>query len=240
MTSPSFDGRVAIVAGATGALGRIVAREFVAGGASVGLLGSRLEGLTALAAELDLPGDRWHAEEADLTDAAVARAAVDAIAARFGALHVVVNAIGGYAGGTPVSEVDPAEITGMLDQHLWTTFHLARASAPHLIHAGWGRIIGVSTPIASTPAAKMAPYAVGKAAQEALLMTLAKELAGTGVTVNVVQVRKIDKDHEREHTQPPKPAAGTTPEEIAAAILYLCSDEAGIVSGVRVPVFGGA
>ena len=227
------------MAGATGALGRTVARDFAAAGASVGLLGSRLEGLTALAAELDLPPDRWHAEAADLTDGAAARAAVDAIAARFGALHVVVNAVGGYAGGTPVTEVDPAEITGMLDQHLWTTFNLARAAAPHLVAAGWGRIVGVSTPIATTPAAKMAPYAVGKAAQEALLMTLAKELAGTGVTVNVVQVRKIDKDHEREHAQPPKPAAGTTPEEIAAAILYLCSEEAGIVSGARIPLFGG-
>jgi NAD(P)-dependent dehydrogenase (short-subunit alcohol dehydrogenase family) len=85
----------------------------------------------------------------------------------------------------------------------------------------------------------MAPYAIGKAAQEALLLTLAREVAGTGVTVNLLQVRKIDTEHARESDPSPSHASWTAPEEIVAAIRYLCTDEAGIVSGARIPLHGG-
>jgi 3-oxoacyl-[acyl-carrier protein] reductase len=87
----------------------------------------------------------------------------------------------------------------------------------------------------------MAPYAVGKAALEALFGTLAREVAGTGVTANLLRVRKIDAEHARDAADAPKGAASwTSPEEIAAAIRYLCSDEAGAVNGARIPLYGGA
>jgi NAD(P)-dependent dehydrogenase (short-subunit alcohol dehydrogenase family) len=79
---------------------------------------------------------------------------------------------------------------------------------------------------------------VGKAAQEALTLAIAKESAGSGVTANILQVRTIDADRERDRNPSGKNASWTTPEEITAAILYLCSDEAGVVNGARIPLYG--
>jgi NAD(P)-dependent dehydrogenase (short-subunit alcohol dehydrogenase family) len=127
----------------------------------------------------------------------------------------------------------------MLNQHLWTTFHLAQAFVPHLVENRWGRIIVVSSPLASNPPANMAPYVVGKAAQEALMLTIARETAGSGVTANILKVRTIDAKHERDREPSAKNANWTTPEEITKAILYLCSDEAQVVNGARIPLYGG-
>jgi NAD(P)-dependent dehydrogenase (short-subunit alcohol dehydrogenase family) len=165
---------------------------------------------------------------------------VGELAARFGGPDVVVHLVGGWRGGTPISEIADEDVSAMLDQHVWTTLNLTRAAAPRLAERGWGRIIAVSSPIASAPAAGMSAYALGKAAQEALLMTLARELGGTGVSVNVLHVRKIDADRERERQRSAKNAHWSTPEEIWAAIRYLCSDEAAAISGARLPLDHGA
>jgi NAD(P)-dependent dehydrogenase (short-subunit alcohol dehydrogenase family) len=134
----------------------------------------------------------------------------------------------------------PAEdLSNMVNQHVWTTFYLAQAFVPHLVANHWGRVAVISSPSATTPAANGAPYAAAKAAQEALIMTLAREVAGSGVTANVVQVRAIDTNHERDRERTSKNASWTTPEEIAATILYLCSDEAQVVNGARIPLYGG-
>jgi NAD(P)-dependent dehydrogenase (short-subunit alcohol dehydrogenase family) len=107
-----------------------------------------------------------------------------------------------------------------------------------MIDRGWGRIVAVTTPVASTPVAKMAPYAVGKAAEEALLRVVAREVAGTGVTANLVSVKKIDEARERETAPSPKNASWTTPEEIAAVMRQLCSDAAAPINGARIPLDG--
>ena len=104
----------------------------------------------------------------------------------------------------------------MLDQHLWSTFHVARAVLPGMLERGWGRIVAVTVPFVANPAPKGAAYAVSKAADKTLIRTIAREVADTGVTANLVIVRKIDVDHERETAPSPKNASWTTPDEIAA------------------------
>jgi NAD(P)-dependent dehydrogenase (short-subunit alcohol dehydrogenase family) len=238
MTSSAAD-RVAIVTGATGALGRLVTGDLAGAGMRVGIVGSRIDRLEALAADLALPADRWLGHAANLSDPEAAQAAVDAVIARFGRVDILIHLVGGWAGGATIAELAPGDIATMLDQHLWTTFNVTRALVPHLVAGGWGRVVAISTPVAVTPTAKMAPYAIGKAAQEALLLTLAREVAGTGVTVNLLQVRKIDTEHARERDPSPSHASWTAPEEIVSAIRYLCTNEAGIVSGARIPLHGG-
>jgi NAD(P)-dependent dehydrogenase (short-subunit alcohol dehydrogenase family) len=124
----------------------------------------------------------------------------------------------------------------MLDRHLWSTFHVTSAVVPGMVERGWGRVMAVSAPVATEPAAKMAPYAVGKAAEEALLRTLARETATTGVTINLVIVRAIDIDGVR-HTDPKK-SSWTGPEEIVETFRFLASDEAAAVTGARIPLYG--
>jgi NAD(P)-dependent dehydrogenase (short-subunit alcohol dehydrogenase family) len=126
----------------------------------------------------------------------------------------------------------------MLQQHLWTTFHVVQAFVPHLVANRWGRVIVVSSPHASNPAAHDAPYAIGKTAQEALVLTLAQELRGSGVTANLLLVRAIDTEHARDRDSTPQAVSLTTPEEVAAAIVYLCSADAGVVNGARIPLYG--
>ena len=236
--APAVDltGRVAIVTGAAGPAGRAVAVALVRAGASVALIGSTLERVEALARELGLDGDGWLAVGADLRDAAQARDAVDAVVEQLGRVDVLVHLVGGWTGGIPASETPDEAIRSMLDQHLWTTANMARIVVPVMVAAGYGRIVAVSSPVVVETPARTAAYAVGKAAGETFLGALARETATTGVTVNVLRVRTVDAEGLREREADPKTASWTTPDEIAAAVLYLCSPAAGAVTGARIPL----
>jgi NAD(P)-dependent dehydrogenase (short-subunit alcohol dehydrogenase family) len=116
----------------------------------------------------------------------------------------------------------------MIAQHVWTTFHMVQAFTPGMLENGWGRVIIVSSPVASQPPAKMGAYAIAKAAEETLLLTLAQEFKDSGVTANLIQVRSIDASGT---------GKGTTPDEISAAMLYLCSDASNKINGARIPIY---
>jgi NAD(P)-dependent dehydrogenase (short-subunit alcohol dehydrogenase family) len=230
--------RVAVVTGAAGGLGSVVSRDLAADGWRLALVGSHRGPLEKLGDELRVTDDRWMAADANLRDRAAAESAVRSVIERFGRVDALVHVVGGYHGGHPVVDVGDAEVSAMIGQHLWTTLNVVRAVVPAMTDAGWGRVVAVSSPMASAPAKAVAPYAIGKAAQEALLASLAREVAGTGVTVNVLLVRQIDVDHEREANPSPKNASWTTPEEISAAIRHLLSDGASAVNGAKIPLYG--
>lgn len=231
--------RVAVITGATGGLGRVAAQELAQRGLRLALAGSIEEKLVALGQELDLPQERWLAYAANLTRPDAAPALLEAVKAKFGRADILLHFVGGWLGGKTVPEVTSDEVTSMLQQHLWSTFYLAQVFAPHMLANGWGRLVVISSPNAGRPPAKGAPYTIGKAAQEALMLTLAEELKHSGVTANVLRVQTIDVGHERQHQPTHKNASWTTPEEITAAIMYLCSDEAQQVNGARLPLYGG-
>ena len=230
--------RVVVITGATGGLGRVVAQSLAEIGARLVLVSSSAEKLEALERELNVAEERMLSIAADLSQPQAAQSVLDGVKTRFGRADVLLHFVGGWIGGKPVAEVPEEDVSTMLQQHLWTTFYLAQAFAPHMSANGWGRMIVVSSPSAAAPPAKGAPYTIGKSAQEALMLTLAEEYKGTGVTANVLRVRAIDVKRERDSQSSPKTASWTTPEEIAAAILYLCSDEAGMVNGARIPLYG--
>ncbi len=233
-----LENRVAVITGATGGLGRVVARRLAEEGARLALVSSDSGHLEALGKELSLPEERWLASAADLASSVGAQAAAEAALAKFGRIDILLHLVGGWTGGKTVLQTSTEQVGSMLQQHLWTTFYVAQAFVPHLVANGWGRIMAVSAPTATRPAAKSAPYAAGKAAQEALLLTLARELAGSGVTANLLVVRAIDAQHRRDSEGTAETANWTTPEEIASAIVYLCSDAAGVVNGARIPLYG--
>ncbi len=229
----SLQDRIAILTGATGNLGRIAAQHLAENGARLALAGTNQDRLAELARTLGLPADRYLLHAANLRAASGAQSLAQAVHDKFGRADILLHLVGGWTGGKTVVEAAAPEVDDMLQQHVWTTWHLAQAFVPLLRANGWGRLIVISSPQATHPSAKSGPYALAKAAQEALVLTLAQELRGTGVTANVLQVRAID-------TQPnPEPAA-TTPETITAAILYLCSEQAQSLSGARLPLYGAA
>ncbi len=230
--------RVVFIAGATGGLGTAAAAAFADAGDRVALGGTDRARLEALATELGLADGRWVAAVGELSDGAGARAAAAAATDAFGRIDILLHLVGGFAAGTPLVDVGSDVVEAMLDQHVRTTVNLVQAIVPGMTERGWGRVIAAATAAAVTAPARSGPYAAAKAAQEVLLRALAKEVSPHGVTVNLVGLRAIDEEHERETAPSPKNVAWTTPEEIVATIRFLCSDAAAAITGARIPLDG--
>ncbi len=230
--------RVVLITGATGGLGRAAAAAFAAAGDRVVLCGRNEERLSTLAADLGLPAGRWLTVAADLIDPDKAIVAAHVATDAFGRIDIVLHLVGGFASGVPIVELDRSATQAMLDQHVGTTLNIVRAVVPGMIERGWGRIVAAATSASLTAPAKSGPYAAAKAAQEVLLRSLAKEVSAEGVTVNLIGMRAIDEQHEREIAPSTKNAAWTTPEEAVSAMRFLCSDEAAAITGARIPLDG--
>jgi NAD(P)-dependent dehydrogenase (short-subunit alcohol dehydrogenase family) len=226
------------IAGATGGLGRAAAAAFAESGDRIALGGTDGGRLEDLARDLELADGRWVAAAGNVADAEGARAAARAATDAFGRIDILLHLVGGFASGTPLADVAAAEVDGMIDQHLRSTVNLVQAIVPGMVERRWGRVVAAATAAAVTAPAKSGLYAAGKAGQEVLLRSLAKEVAPSGVTVNLVAMKAIDEAHERETAPSPKNASWTTPEEAVAVIRFLCSDDAAAITGARIPLDG--
>ncbi len=229
---------VVMVTGATGPLGRAAAHRFARDGARICLVGRNRETLEELGDGLDLERAEWMTVAGELTEQSVAHDAVAQVEQRWGRLDVLLHLVGGWVGGTPVVDLDHAELRRMLDQHLWTTLYATQAVVPGMVERGYGRIVVISSPFATTPGPRGASYAIGKAAEEVVIRSLARELSSSGVTANVLIVRTIDEKHERESQPSAKNASWATAEEIADTLAFIASPAAGAINGARIPLDG--
>jgi NAD(P)-dependent dehydrogenase (short-subunit alcohol dehydrogenase family) len=220
--------RIAVVTGATGRLGGLVTARFAEAGARIAAIGRRAEALAERVAGLPGGADRHLGLAVDLTDAAATMRAAAQVYERLGRPSILLHLAGGYRGEAGIVEAPSAELEAMLDVNVRPTWNVLRAFLPAVRDAVNGRIVTVSTPFAAAPGATGAAYAGSKAASEALTLSVAKELAGSSATANVVVVRTIG-DAKPHHSRP---------DEIVAALLWLCSTEAGVVNGQRIPLVG--
>ena len=231
MSNPSYSplqGKTIVITGANGALGKKTAHTFAGRGDSLVLLDHDQAKLDALTRELGISADRLHAAVVDLRDGEAIRATAEAVNAKFGGAHALIHLVGGWVGGKTLVEGDAKDLEFMLAQHVWTTFHLFQSFTPQLVKNGWGRVIVVSASTVPNPPGKTGIYTAAKAAQENLVLTLSAELKDKGVTANIIQVRAIDVENK---------GTGTTPDEIVAAMVYLFSDKASKINGVRLPIY---
>jgi len=220
--------RVVVITGATGKLGPMVAATFTGLGDRLALLARDGDAAAALAASLPGSAGAHVGISADLASADGARAAAAAVQERLGGPTVLLHLVGGYAGGTSIEDAGEAVWRDLFELNFWSTFHTLRAFLPDIRRATDGRIVTVSTPLAGAPVANIGPYAASKGAVETLTLTVARELAGTTATANVILVRTIGNA---------KPTH-TRPDEIAGALAWLASPAAGAVSGQRIPLVG--
>jgi len=220
--------RTILITGATGGLGKKAAEAFAAQGHSLILLDRNQDKLDVMARDLNLPEDRLLTSAFDLRDGEAIHATAEVAAAKLGGVHALIHLVGGWVGGKTLVEGDAKDLESMLGQHIWTTFYLFQAFAPQMVQHGWGRVMIVSASNVPHPPGKTGIYTAAKAAQENMVLTLAAELKEQGVTANIIQVRSIDEQNT---------GKGTTPKEIAAAMLYLFSDEAAKVNGARIPLY---
>ena len=230
--------RVVAIPGATGALGRAAAAAFAGDGWRVGLLGRDAGRLASVAGDLGLAVDRWAAGVGDLREETAARTALGAVGEALGPVDALLHLVGGYAGGADLVDVEPATLEDMLGQHVWSAYHAIRMVLPGMLERDWGRIVAVVPVITAAPVARQGAYTAAKAAQEALVRTVAREAAGSGVTANLIAIKAIDADGARDREPSPKTAAWSTPGEIVETMRWLCSDAASTVNGQRIALDG--
>lgn len=232
--------RAVLVAGGTGGLGRAVSLAFVEAGARVHATYRRPDELEALRAAAGSGADRLDGHPVDATDEDAAGRLVAEVDARHGGLEALVNAVGGWAGGAKAWEASSGELDRMLALNLRSGWVLARAAARVMVPRGRGAIVNVASKAGVEPTARAAAYAASKAAAIAMIESLAADLRGTGVRANSVLPSVIDTEANRKAMPKADFAKWPKPEEIARVIVFLCSDDAALVHGAAIPVYGSA
>jgi NAD(P)-dependent dehydrogenase (short-subunit alcohol dehydrogenase family) len=224
-----MNGKVIVVTGASGALGKVVAEVALARGARVAAVDHAPSQIPATAERIELGG-------VDLTDPAQAKKAIDAATAHFGKLDALINIAGGFA-FEPVAEGDPKTWQHMYALNVLTALNASRAAIPHLAAAAAGRIINVGAIGALQAGAGMGAYAASKAGVHRLTEALAAEWKGK-ITVNAVLPSIIDTAANRASMPKADFSKWVTAQELAEVMLFLASDAASAVTGALLPVTG--
>ncbi len=236
-------GKTALVTGATGGIGAAIAKTLHAQGATVALSGTRRPVLEVLAAAM---GSRAHVVPCNLADAAEVEKLVPAAEAAMGSLDILVNNAGITRDGLAMRMKDD-DWAAVLDVNLTAVFRLARSAMRGMMKRRWGRIIGISSISGVVGNAGQANYSAAKAGMIGLSKALAQELSGRNITVNCVAPGFIDTAMTEVLDEKVKTAflgripAGRfgTSDEIAAAVLYLASNEAAYTTGQTININGG-
>jgi NAD(P)-dependent dehydrogenase (short-subunit alcohol dehydrogenase family) len=226
-----MNGKVIVITGALGALGRVVADEAIAKGAKVA-------GLDHAQAQAPASATRFELGGVDLTDPAQATKAIDAAAKHFGKLDALINIAGGFAFET-VADGDAKTWQRMFAMNVMTARNASHAALPHLARSGSGRIVNIGAMGALQAASGMGPYAASKAGVHRLTEALAAEWKGK-VTVNAVLPSTIDTEANRASMPKADFSKWVSPVELAEVILFLVSDAASAVTGALIPVSGRA
>jgi NAD(P)-dependent dehydrogenase (short-subunit alcohol dehydrogenase family) len=232
-------GKVALVAGGTGALGREISLAFLAAGARVLATYRRQEEFDqlvsdAVRAEAAAPGGAL----VDATDLTAVTGVVHQLASEHGRLDVLVNAVGGYAGGKKVWEEDLATYQHMMELNLLSGFVLARAALPTMIAQNRGWVVNIASRAGYGHSAGAALYAASKAAALALFDSLAEETKPYAINTNSVVPSIIDTPANRRAMPSADAGLWPKPSEIARVVLFLCSEQARLIHGAAVPVYG--
>ena len=232
----ALEGRIAIVTGAAGNLGRATAAAMRVAGARTVLVDASQDHL-----QQAYPGqdqNRLLCGGVDLTDEHSARTVVAAGRERFGRIDVLVNTVGGFRGGKSVQEEELATWDLMMAINLRTTLLACRAVLPELLGHGGGAIVNVAAGAALSSPAGLAAYSASKSAVIRLTEALAAKGKATGIRVNAVLPGTIDTPQNRAAMPKADTAKWVTPEAVADVIVFLASDASRAVTGVALPVFG--
>ncbi|WP_373353239.1 3-oxoacyl-[acyl-carrier-protein] reductase [Pseudoroseicyclus sp. CXY001] len=236
-------GKTALVTGASGGIGAAIARALHGAGATVGLSGTREAPLQALAGEL---GERAHVLPCNLSDPVAVAALPKEAAEAMGSLDILVNNAG-ITRDNIFMRMSDEEWSEVLEVNLNATVKLCRGAIRGMMKSRWGRIVNISSIVGATGNPGQANYAAAKAGMIGFGKALAQEVASRGITVNAVAPGFIatpmtDKLSEAQQEaimgQIPLGRMGS-PEDIAAAVLYLASEEAAYVTGATLHVNGG-
>jgi NAD(P)-dependent dehydrogenase (short-subunit alcohol dehydrogenase family) len=251
--SRDLSGRVALVTGAGRGIGRAIALELARQGADLAINYSRsADAAEAVAAEIRALGRRARTYQAAVERFEEDAQMIDAVVRDFGGLGILVNNAGIASRGLAVTDTDPAELERVLKVHALAPHYLSKLAIPHLRQQARGDIIMISSVATLAPAARGAPYSMGKSAMEALALTLAREEQPHGIRTNIVapgltvtemgeRLSKARWGVKDIHELDARSAFGrvSTPQDVANVVAFLVSEAAGYVNGQKINLNGG-
>src|SRR5215472_9067038 len=230
--NPRFSNSLAFIAGGTGGLGKAVSLAFLEEGAEVVVTYRKQEEYSALQRDSRQHSSRLTGFQVDVTDQPSVRRLIDAVLAKHGRLDILVNSAGAYSGGTKLWETEPSVFEQMLALNLRSGYVLSTAVVPAMLKQNKGSKAAIDH------TAGAAAYAASKAAALAMIDSLAEDLRGTGVRSNTILPSIIDTAANRGAMPDADFSKWPKPEDIARVILFLCSDDAKVIHGAAIPVYG--
>ncbi len=241
--------RVAVVTGGGSGMGRAICQRLAAEGHGVAVLDIDAGATEQVAKEIEANGGKAAGVAVDVSDRGAVDAAMDAARAAFGPIGILVTSAG-IEGFERFLDIDVATWERMLAVNLTGTFHCIQSAVPDMVAAGWGRIVTISSSSAQSGTKRMAHYVASKGGVIALTKAVALDLASKGITVNTIPPGAIDTPMMRRPIESGAMASLDqviaraplgrlgTPDDIAGACAFLCSEEAGYITGQQINVNG--
>jgi NAD(P)-dependent dehydrogenase (short-subunit alcohol dehydrogenase family) len=241
--------RVAVVTGGGSGMGRAICRRLAAAGHAVAVLDIDGDATERVAKEVESDGGRAIPVRVDVSDRAAVDAAMDEARGAFGPVGILVTSAG-IEGFVSFLDISVEAWERMLAVNLTGTFHCVQSVVPDMIDAGWGRIVTISSSSAQSGTKRMSHYVASKGGVIAFTKALALDLASKGITVNTIPPGAIDTPMMRRPVESGAMASLDqvvaraplgrlgTPEDIAAACAFLCSEDAGYITGQQINVNG--
>ena len=250
----SLQGRVALVTGSSRGVGRAIALSLAKAGADVAVNYSRnVELANEVAAEITALGRRSVVVRADVSNLKDLEEMVSTVEEKLGPISILVHNAGVASKGRSVLKTSPDEVESVISIHAIAAHHLCRLVLPGMRSCSRGDVVMISSVVTKLNGANGAPYNMAKAALEALAFTLAKEEVGHGIHVNIVAPGLVDtemgrrlvmatsgQENIRELDASSPFGHVCQPEDVANVVQYLCTDQAGYLTGQRIYVDGGS
>jgi NAD(P)-dependent dehydrogenase (short-subunit alcohol dehydrogenase family) len=238
----SLDGKVAVVTGATGTLGRVVAKALLENSARVASTYRSEEKQKEFGDFVGETSGMLTSVQADVTDEGSVQALFQKVFDKYGRVDILLNIVGAYKGGNEIANTNESDWDYMMEVNLKSAFLCSKTALPYMMKQNYGKIVSVSarTAVERRFRSKSGAYAVSKAGVIVLTETIAEEVKKYDINVNCIMPSTIDTANNRRNFPEGDFSKWVKPEQIARVILFLVSDESKMISGACIPVYGKA
>ena len=230
-----FTNKIVLVTGGTGALGRAITSAFIASDALV---------VSSYVVDREIEQLKKENKsvveliKADVTKEHEVEKLVSNIISKHGRIHALVNVVGGYLGGKSVSELDEKEWDLMMTMNLKSAFLISKHVIPQMVSSKYGKIIHVSSRTGLKSSGSDSAYAASKSGLIRLVESLSEEVKESNINVNCIMPSTIDTEANRRAMPTADPSKWVKPQDLANVVLFLCSDEANVITGAAIPTYG--